>query len=141
MTNCFLARLDEVQPTQLYISSEKLAEVLRCSDTPRPEAMEPLPLKQLGDGVILTDGHTRAFAAFLCGLSEVWAYWDEDDLDWDAYKICMGWCRAEGIRTVRDLVGRVVGAREYQEKWLDRCAGMHLDLATRRRRRRTDGRA
>ena len=132
MTEYFLLRLDEIQPTQLYISAQKLAEVLRGFDAARPATVEPFPVKRLDDELVLTDGHTRAFAAFLCGLSEIRAYWDEDDLDWEAYRICVQWCRADGIRSVKDLVGRVVGPREYQQKWLDRCAEMHRELSAKR---------
>jgi hypothetical protein len=131
----FLVPLDEVQPTQLYISAQKLAEVLRDLDAARPATIEPLPLKRLAGHVILTDGHTRAFAAFLCGVSEVPAYWDEDELDWEAYRICVQWCDAEGISSVKDLAGRVVGPRDYQRKWLDRCAEMHRELEAKRGRR------
>ena len=44
-------------------------------------SLGPIPVKELGDQVVITDGHTRAFAAFMCGFSEVRAFWDEDELD------------------------------------------------------------
>jgi hypothetical protein len=39
--------------------------------------------------VIFTDGNTRALAACLCGLTEVRALWDEDDMDGEEYRICL----------------------------------------------------
>ena len=132
MVECFRMRLGQIQPTQLYISTEKLALVLRGFDSSPPGPLEPIPVKKLGGETVMTDGHTRAFAAFLCGISEVDAYWDEDELDWEAYESCVSWCKQEGIRPVGDLVGRVVGTKEYQAKWLDRCAEMHRQLDVKR---------
>jgi hypothetical protein len=125
-------RLDRLQPSQLYISTEKLAEVLRSFDPDRPDSMEPIPLKRLDEDVVMTDGHTRAFAAFLCGAREVPAVWDEDELDWDAYRICVAWCKEAGVVTVANLVGRMLGADEYERLWRQRCQRMHEALAARR---------
>ena len=92
---------------------------------------------QLGKDVVSTDGHTRAFAAYLHGLSEIQVVWDEDDLDWEAYRICVEWCRREGIRSIADLRDRVVSPQQYQLLWLDRCHEMHQQLAARRELERT----
>jgi hypothetical protein len=126
------SRLDHLQPSQLYISTEKLAAVLRDFDPARPEAMEAVPLKQLGDDLVMTDGHTRAFAAFLSGLQEIPTVWDEDELDWEAYRLCVRWCKEAGVRCVGDLVGRVLGPEDYERLWRGRCQKMHAGLAASR---------
>jgi hypothetical protein len=120
----FVMRLDELQPSQLYLSEAKLAWV-QHEDAPA----EPLPVKELGGRVVLTDGHTRAFAAWQAGRAEIEVYWDPDDLDWQAYQICVAWCEEEGIRTVADLAGRIVSPQEYEVVWLQRCARMQRALA------------
>lgn len=125
--------LDALQPSQLYISSAKLAQVVQALDAGEPSAHEPLPVKQLGGHTVLTDGHTRALAAFLRGEAEIVVAWDEDDLDWEAYEICVRWCREEGIRGIGDLQGRVIGPAEYDELWLARCRRMHEELLRKRR--------
>ncbi|KPK86807.1 MAG: hypothetical protein AMJ81_00250 [Phycisphaerae bacterium SM23_33] len=132
MPGTFLMKLDSMQPSQLFISSEKLSEVMRSSAPLVPESIEPVPVRQLGEQVILTDGHTRALAAFLAGLSEVRAFWDEDELDWEAYAICVEWCREEGVHTVADLAGRVVSPEEYELLWHERCRQMHRQLQAKR---------
>ena len=86
-------KLNEIQPSQLFISSEKLSHVMIDLDPLEPESIEPIPVRKLGNQVIFTDGHTRALGAFLCGFSEVTVFWDEDDLDWEAYEICVKWCK------------------------------------------------
>jgi len=128
----FLKRLDELQPSQLFVSAEKLSRVMSRRDPLTVETLEPVPLKRLGGRVVLTDGHTRALAAFLAGLTEIRAFWDQDDLDWEAYEICVAWCREEGIRAVPDLKDRVVPPEDYEVLWLDRCRRMHRELEARR---------
>ena len=123
MSGTFRMALDRLQPSQLYISAEKLRKVIEGAEPP-----EPVPIVQLGDHLVMTDGHTRAFAAWSRGQTEVPAIWDEDDLDWEAYKICVQWCMEENIHTVADLEDRVVDGKTYQAKWIDRCAAMHREL-------------
>lgn len=129
-------RLNELQPSQLYISTAKLAEVLRSSDLAQ---IEPVPVRRLGDDLVMTDGHTRAFSAHLSGATEIATTPEEDELDWEAYEICVRWCKEEGIRWVGDLVGRVVGPEEYETVWRGRCAAMHRELAEKRTREKGDG--
>ncbi len=69
---------------------------------------------------------------FLSDLSEVTVFWDEDELDWEAYEICVDWCKEAGIHTIADLKNRVVASEEYKVLWLRRCRDMHRDLEKRR---------
>lgn len=123
----FKLDLDVIQPSQLFISSAKLASVIE--EAP----FDPLPVKELNGHVIFTDGHTRAYASYLKGLTEVDVYWDEDDLDWRAYQICVDWCIQSGIHRIADLASRIISADEYQIRWLRRCEEMHSELARKRR--------
>jgi len=132
MSERFVLALDQIQPSQLYVSAAKLEHVQAVLDPDRPESLAPLPVKRLGGWVIFTDGHTRAVAAHLAGWTHVPVYWDLDELDWDAYQTCVDWCRAAGIRTVADLAGCIVSQDEYDRVWLQRCARMHAELAARR---------
>lgn len=129
MTKSFMMKLKEIQPSQLYISSEKLSEIMKTFNSANPELIEPIPIKKLGNEVIFVDGHTRAFAAFLHGFSEVPVYWEDEELDWDAYEICVKWCKKEGIRTIADLKDRVVSQKDYEILWYARCEEMQRELA------------
>jgi hypothetical protein len=122
-TEPFVMRLDEIQPSQLYINRAKLAQV-------QAEAgpLGPLPVKRLAGRVVLTDGHTRALAAWQAGRSEIEVYWDRDELDWAAYEICVAWCDEAGLRTVADLALRVVAPEEHKVIWLQRCSRMQRAL-------------
>jgi hypothetical protein len=133
MTNTFQIKLDSVQPSQLYISSKKLDEMMKSLERSKFVFVEPIPIKKLGNQVVFVDGHTRALAAFLLGLSEVPVYWEDEELDWDEYKICIGWCKEEGIHTISDLKNRIVSHKDYQVLWLDRCGRMQRELEEKRK--------
>jgi hypothetical protein len=132
MENEFNIQLATLQPSQLYINADKLAYVLQLRD---PAPLGPIPVKRLGDRIILTDGHTRAFAAYVRGCREVRAVWDDDALDWEAYARCVDWCRHEDIRSIADLQDRVVKSEQFETLWLDRCRAMQRELHRERQRR------
>jgi hypothetical protein len=104
--------------------------------------IEPIPVKKLEDQIVFVDGHTRALAALLLGLSEIPVYYwknEDEELDWDEYKVCIGWCKEEGIHTISDLKKRIVSHEDYQILWLDRCKKMQQDLEAKKKTQRTNG--
>ena len=130
--NTFLMSLDKIQPSQLYISREKLSRVMEAFESEKTDSPEPIPVKELNGEIILTDGHKRALALFLKGFSEVEVEWEDTELDWEAYSICVAWCKEEGIRRIVDLRNRVIDQSDYQILWLERCRAMHEELATKK---------
>jgi len=128
----FEMALGNIQPSQLWISAPKLARVQERWPTIDARTLPPIPVKRLGNLAVMTDGHTRALAAYLAGLFRVPVCRETDDLDWEAYDICVAWCRAEGIRSVADLKDRIVSAADYESLWYRRCRAMHRELAARR---------
>jgi hypothetical protein len=137
MTKTFMMKLNKIQPSQLYISSEKLSEVMKTFDPTKPESIEPIPIKELGNIIVFVDGHTRAFAAFLHNVPEIPVYWENDELDWDAYKICVGWCKKEGIHTIADLKSKIVSQKDYEILWYRRCEEMQKGLEKRKSKNNT----
>jgi hypothetical protein len=135
VVKAFLMKLDSIQPSQLYISSGKLDTVTRKFKQSKPVSIKPVPVKKLGDQVVFVDGHTRAFAAFLFGFSEIPAYWEDEEIDWDEYEVCVRWCKEEGIHTISDLKNRVVSNEDYQVLWLDRCRKMQKELEEKKKRK------
>lgn len=133
MVSVFLMKLEKIQPSQLFINSGKLSQVMKEFDPLRIETLRAIPVKKLGDNIVFTDGHTRAFAAYLNGVSEVKVFWDEDDLDWEAYAICVEWCKEVEVYTIAGLKDRVINDEEYEVLWRERCTVMHRELETKRR--------
>lgn len=141
MTKTVQMQLDSIQPTQLYISSAKLDHVMTILKQSKKVDIEPIPVKKLEDQIIFVDGHTRALAALLLGLSEIPVYYwknEDEELDWDEYKVCIEWCKEEGIHQISDLKNRIVSHEDYQILWLDRCKKMQQDLEAKRKTQRAN---
>jgi len=111
-------KFDKIQPSQLYISEEKFKKVWESFDK---ESYEPVPIKELDGEIIFTDGHTRALVAYLKGLEEIEVFWEDEELDWDLYRICVRWCKEAGITKIGDLKDRIIPDAQYQIFWLERC--------------------
>ncbi len=121
MNEPFFMLISEIQPSQLYINRAKLDVLRELDDTLKDHLYEPIPIKRLDGQVIYSDGHTRALAVFLNGGEEVKVIQDSDELDWDAYRICVNWCIENGIRTVKDLRERLLEPADYERLWIKRC--------------------
>ncbi|MBE9101250.1 hypothetical protein [Vacuolonema iberomarrocanum] len=128
--------LRNLQPSQPYVSAEKLSRVMWQFARHELDTQEAVSLWRLGDRLVITDGHTRALAAWLMGRDRIIARWETDPLDWEAYRICVRWCEESGIRSVPDLTGRVLNTADFRGLWLDRCLQMQSQLHKERTKRR-----
>jgi hypothetical protein len=121
-------KLSKIQLSQLYISKQKLAKV---NDKFNPQDFSTLgliPIKKLWNAIFYTDGHTRAFAAYQAGLTKIPVIWEDTELDWELYKICIQWCRDEGLFTIADLSKRVINHKNYEIWWNKRCENLQNKL-------------
>lgn len=125
----FLMNLKDICPSQLYINSLKLQKIMEWFKPEDPSSYEAIPVKQLGNKLIFTDGHTRAYKAYKNGVDKIKVYYDEDDLDWNAYQICVDWCTLENIKWIGDLEDRVIDNDSFQTLWIRRCENMHKELS------------
>ena len=132
MINSFYMNLKGIIPSQLYISEEKLKAVNSWFIPADIDCYEPLPIKNLNGIILFTDGHTRALASYLSGVEEIKVYWDDDELDWDAYIECVSWCKEDHINWIGDLAERIITHETYQKLWLDRCQQMQERLQAKR---------
>ena len=71
MTDIRELKLYDLQPSQFYISEKKLRDIREWFDPQDLSGLEPIPVKMLEGVPVMTDGHTRAVAALLCGLDRV----------------------------------------------------------------------
>lgn len=118
-------KLLDIQPSQFYISDEKVRAVRSWFDKDDMSGFEPIPIKELNGRIIFTDGHTRAWVAFTAGLETVPLVWDEDDLDCEAYQMCVDACVERNVYTAADFEGRILSGAEYKEKWIGWCDRLH----------------
>lgn len=128
MSEYIVMNLKDIQPSQLYISSKKLDDVLKWFNPSDHHSYDAIPVKDLNGKVIFLDGHTRAYAAYLKGAETIKVYWDDEELSWDAYQICVDWCNAEGITSIKNLEGKVISHEEYEILWYERCREMQRRL-------------
>lgn len=119
--------IEDLQPSQLYISSEKLNDIYSWLPE-KIDSYDPIPIKLLDDHLVITDGHTRLYALLKMGYKTVRVEWDKDLLNWDAYRICVQWCLDNGINSVRNLDGRILNKSDYNVLWINRCKKMHKNL-------------
>lgn len=133
MTDIFYKKILEIQPSQLYISKVKLEKILKEMDPNNPVLEEPIPIKEIDNELVYLDGHTRALAMYILGAKEVPVIWEPEEWDWEAYRICIKWCKEEGVLSIEQLIHRVVNEVYYQKLWLDRCSEMHKELEEKRK--------
>lgn len=114
-----------VQPSQFYISEEKLKAVEAWFVPDDLSHFEPIPVKMLNGIAVMTDGHTRAAAALRRGVTQVPFIEETEELNWDQYWQCVRACRERGVFTAYDLLTRVVDAEEYHLLWDAWCDHMH----------------
>ena len=101
-------RLNDLQPSQFYISEGKLRAVEAWLNPEDLTAYEPIPVRILDGRPVMTDGHTRAVAALRAGLESVPLGWDADELDWDMYRRCVAACREREICSPADLLRQII---------------------------------
>ena len=128
MHEVFKMKLENIQPSQLYISNNKLSLVLSWLNEENNFEYGPIPVKRLNGKVIFTDGHTRAKALYDLGFEFINVAWDNEELSWDAYQICVDWCLDKNITSIADFSDRVLCDSDYDQLWNERCDVMHEEL-------------
>lgn len=114
----------DLHPSQLYISAQKMRDVMEWFDFDDP-ALDPIPTYVFDGNLTLLDGHTRAFVAYLGGIDSLRIQElddsDVEKLNLELYRECLVWCQEEGVTELSDFVGRVVSDTTYKTKWIGRC--------------------
>ena len=128
MKSSFKMKLSKIQLSQLYISKQKLEKVNEKFNPQDFSTLGLIPIKKLGNTIFYTDGHTRAFTAHQAGLTKIPVIWEDTELDWEFYKICIQWCKDERLFTIADLSKRVINHKDYEILWYKRCAKLENKL-------------
>ena len=121
-------RINDLQPSQFYISEEKINNIKKWFSPRDLSNFEPIPIKELDGQVVITDGHTRLVMALLSGLDSVPLVWDEDELNWDMYRECVKECKKLGITSPSNLLTRIISKDEYDIKWNKWCDEMQKTI-------------
>lgn len=116
----------KLQPSQFYINENKLALLEKVFNK---DIFEPIPIKTLGQDMIMTDGHTRATYLIKKGYQYIPVIEETDILDWEAYTINVNDCKKRGVQSALDLLNCVVPHDFFQLNWNSYCNDVHNRLA------------
>lgn len=113
----FYLPIEQLQPSQLYISEGKLRVASQWFEGLPASQMDPIPVISCQGRTVMTDGHTRAVLAHLNQWKELPCYQDTDRLEMDLYAERLRRCMAEGVTCIGDLASRVIPHKEYNRLW------------------------
>jgi hypothetical protein len=94
--------------------------------------LEVIPIKKIENIIFYTDGHTRAFAAYQAGYEKIPVIWEDEELDWDMYKICIKWCKDAKLYSIADLKNRIIEQKDYKVLWYKRCDDLRKKMVLER---------
>ncbi|MBS4536350.1 hypothetical protein GOQ29_12055 [Clostridium sp. D2Q-14] len=116
--------IEDIQPSQLYISKDKIRKVSSWLDSYEKVI---IPVVEIDGRYVSTDGHTRLVQAFINGYKNVYIYMDKD-IDSETSRVFVDWCRDENITSIKDLSSRLINRKEYEVKWIGRCENCFKSL-------------
>jgi hypothetical protein len=112
-TKLFKYNINKLQPSQFYISSEKISNIASWAKNAEDFIV---PILKNGDELIILDGHTRLYLAKTLNIDEVYVYEDSsDDYIWGF----VDEARKRNVYTINDL--KLVSKEDYEVLWNKFC--------------------
>ena len=74
-------KITDLHPTQLYLSEKKLQDIQMLDQSAEIINMDPISILAVGNRLLITDGHHRAYQALLAGQDTIPAEFDQDGGD------------------------------------------------------------
>ena len=116
--------IKDLHPTQLYLSEKKLQDIQMLYQSVERPNINPISVLAIGDRLLITDGHHRAYQALLLGQDTISAEWDKDGVD-ELYHLYAQVCEERKIYSVLDLKNHILPEYEYEAKWYNWCDGFN----------------
>ena len=117
-------KIADLHPTQLYLSEKKLQNIQLLYQSEEIINLDPISILAFGNGLLITDGHHRAYQALLAGQDTISAEFDRDGCD-ELYALYAQACEERKISSVLDLKHRILPQDEYEAKWYNWCDGFN----------------
>ena len=117
-------KIADLHPTQLYLSEKKLQNIQLLYQSEEIINLDPISILAFGNGLLITDGHHRAYQALLAGQDTISAEFDRDGGD-ELYALYAQACDERKITSVLDLKHRILPQDEYEAKWYNWCDGFN----------------
>lgn len=121
-------KIADLHPTQLYLSEKKLQSIQLLYQSEEIINLDPISILAVGNRLLITDGHHRAYQALLAGQDTISAEFDRDGGD-ELYKLYAQACEERKICSVLDLKNRILPQDEYEAKWYNWCDGFNQAAA------------
>lgn len=121
-------KIADLHPTQLYLSEKKLQSIQLLYQSEEIINLDPISILAVGNRLLITDGHHRAYQALLAGQDTISAEFDRDGGD-ELYKLYAQACEERKICSVLDLKHRILPQDEYEAKWYNWCDGFNQAAA------------
>lgn len=121
--------------SQIYLDQAKVNAVQKWFRPEQINFYEPLPVHDFGNGrLTLTDGHSRAYVAWLYNIHSLPVIYDNDEIVTDKtgtklYQNCIHWCDRFSLYKIADLENRILPPEAFQELWVKRCS-LNYNLVT-----------
>lgn len=117
-------KITDLHPTQLYLSEKKLHDIQMLDQSEENINMDPISILAVGNRLLITDGHHRAYQALLAGQDTISAEFDQDGGD-ALYALYAQVCEERKIDSILDLKDRILPQEEYEAKWYNWCDGFN----------------
>ena len=117
-------KITDLHPTQLYLSEKKLQNIQLLYQSEEIINLDPISILAFGNGLLITDGHHRAYQALLAGQDTISAEFDRDGGD-ELYDLYAQACEERKICSVLDLKNHILPQDEYEAKWYNWCDGFN----------------
>ena len=117
-------KITDLHPTQLYLSEKKLQDIQMLYQSEENINVDPISILAVGNRLLITDGHHRAYLALLAGQDTIPAEFDQDGGD-ALYALYAQACEERKIDSILDLKNRILPQDEYEAKWYNWCDGFN----------------
>ena len=117
-------KIADLHPTQLYLSEKKLQNIQLLDQSADIINLDPISILAVGNRLLITDGHHRAYQALLAGQDTISAEFDRDGGD-ELYHLYAQACEERKIYSVLDLKNHILPQDEYEAKWYNWCDGFN----------------
>ena len=117
-------KITDLHPTQLYLSEKKLQAIQMLYQSAENINVDPISILAVGNRLLITDGHHRAYQALLAGQDTISAEFDQDGGN-ALYALYAQACEESKIDSILDLKHRILPQDEYEAKWYNWCDGFN----------------
>ena len=117
-------KIADLHPTQIYLSEKKLQSIQLLYQSEEIINLDPISILAVGNRLLITDGHHRAYQALLAGQDMISAEFDKDGGD-ELYDLYAQACEERKIYSVLDLKKHILPQDDYAAKWYNWCDGFN----------------